>query len=796
MFGFVDKHFASDILNVKPNIYVNQEVKARVTRNDNGKVFLTLKDSLVKDKLPLIKNLQDLKVGKAASGVITKISENGCNVSFYNGLFAFVPKKYMNQDLLNPETFRLGQTKTVYIVSFKVEEGTTKILCSFVDLEKSGVHSFKKGQIVDATLKEINKGIIIASVGSVPAKIVKKHISDFPVDSKVLGEFVQKNPTVKALVLRNDEEYVYLSIRTCFIEASKRGQFPSDYNSELEKVVIGMVEKIEKRYISLDFCGPRGSIDKKEIFPLENTQDSLDSYFVPHTPIMATILDKKDNNYRLSIKPTKLFNSTMYHNHTFMLFSYFSEKALFSSEKANSFPRLSIGKTLKAKVVEVMDFGALLSFKKYEQFKVLLSSDHIQDLQKILPKKEVSVRIIDIDFENMVIDVSNLDFLMKNSTSSDVTPLISAFQKSSLKTLLVKEEYTVTHDKKNDLIGFCPSKPLNQFAPGVAPLFKIFDEFTGYYEQVVNEGALQRILISPVQENLKTAMNTTAFFQLGDVVSGVVSNVSNFQVEVKLFLNKKFVCYGTIYATEAVDNAGNGEEKLLENYKPGKFLKKIKVIEAKNNTNYELSTRRERINLDSSEIGEIFTPQNLEEGQQLLAVIISIDQHSYKVGINKNFTAEILVEDMLRDIKHVAKKYVPGMGIDCVVKKSGEDRTLLIPEKIQNKVGKEIKIGDKVDGIVTKIDYNSLLVYLDIEGNDRASIHFTELDDHFTECKLQVGQIIEVLIIHIKDKRIELSTRKSRLDNSQKAVFYFIYIILFYFIYIILFFNLFYLFYF
>ena len=82
-FGMCLKNYLTDTKGAKPNVFVGKQLKVRIISNTESTILVTIRDSIINDKLPIINSVESIKVGMATLGVITKITETGCYVTFY-----------------------------------------------------------------------------------------------------------------------------------------------------------------------------------------------------------------------------------------------------------------------------------------------------------------------------------------------------------------------------------------------------------------------------------------------------------------------------------------------------------------------------------------------------------------------------------------------------------------------------------------------------------------------------------------------------------------------------------------
>ncbi|XP_046971302.1 protein RRP5 homolog [Vanessa cardui] len=117
---FVDPKKASNSKLPKKKFKVGQEVKARVLSLDLAKQYLvlTLKPTLLDERLKTLTSYEDAVVGRAYTGVVSHIRDY-LLVSFFNNTNAYVPKRFVSAQPLNnlTDAFHLGQIVKCTIMS-------------------------------------------------------------------------------------------------------------------------------------------------------------------------------------------------------------------------------------------------------------------------------------------------------------------------------------------------------------------------------------------------------------------------------------------------------------------------------------------------------------------------------------------------------------------------------------------------------------------------------------------------------------------------------------------------------
>lgn len=105
-------------------------VKCRVlsTNAEENRVILTCKDSLLKSKNPIITSLEDVEPGMFSDGVIVKVTQHGCIVTFYNEIRAFAHISELQEaHVTDVNVFQPGQVKMCRVLEVDANENRIKV---------------------------------------------------------------------------------------------------------------------------------------------------------------------------------------------------------------------------------------------------------------------------------------------------------------------------------------------------------------------------------------------------------------------------------------------------------------------------------------------------------------------------------------------------------------------------------------------------------------------------------------------------------------------------------------------
>lgn len=162
--GFVPPMHVSDSgLSALNKMKIGDSIEARVLdlkSNRDMNVIFTLKQSLIKSKLPVLHDIHNAQHGLKYHGTITKIDKNGLLVRFYGTIKGWVSRTTLNSDTYNMNwNYSIGQTITVCIESIEKNEIKLKIVTEKQDQQ---IESFSIGEMIEGTVIESSiKGVYL-----------------------------------------------------------------------------------------------------------------------------------------------------------------------------------------------------------------------------------------------------------------------------------------------------------------------------------------------------------------------------------------------------------------------------------------------------------------------------------------------------------------------------------------------------------------------------------------------------------------------------------------------------------
>jgi len=156
------EHVSDNGLSALYKLKVGDNVEARVLNisYEENQIRFTLKQSLIKSKLPVLCYLNKAECGLKYHGTISKINKNGLLVKFYGIVRGYVPRATLDSDTYDMNwNFSVGQTVTVCIESIVKDKINLRIV---TEEEKQQLVNFSIGEMVEGTVIESSiKGIYL-----------------------------------------------------------------------------------------------------------------------------------------------------------------------------------------------------------------------------------------------------------------------------------------------------------------------------------------------------------------------------------------------------------------------------------------------------------------------------------------------------------------------------------------------------------------------------------------------------------------------------------------------------------
>ncbi|KAG2203792.1 hypothetical protein INT47_012725 [Mucor saturninus] len=321
--GLVPTVHMADVTLTRPEFKFKpgKKIQCRVFKTDllKQKVYLTLKKSLLNSEYPIFKDIHEIKEGDVSHGVIIAIKNNGCIVSYYNGVSAFAPGNEMTETRIANlgEVFHVGQTVKTTVLNVNADEN--KMLVSFINTkkkaEKKAADQAKKdakhdviapGNIVKAVIKSVKKAHLVVTLpndveGRVHVSEVYEKFSDIQNLKNPLSQFRSKQEIeVKIMGVRNVKSSTYLPITgkskqhvdcSLRLDASADDSAREIRNIKAGEEFIGFITDIHPAYARVSIgTHTLGTMQKQLASSDPTICNDLSKHFVPGQAIRVVVL--------------------------------------------------------------------------------------------------------------------------------------------------------------------------------------------------------------------------------------------------------------------------------------------------------------------------------------------------------------------------------------------------------------------------------------------------------------------------------------------------------------------------
>eukprot|EP01083_Nonionella_stella_P143151 444230_1 len=260
---------------------VGQMLTCRVLEVDPAerRVYLTLKETLVKSELGLIDSFEP-EVGTITHGFVSKPADYGVYVTFYNGVFGVVPLKDIERAGYTEhptKIFPKGAVLKVRVSAVKSFNDKKRIALSLNTKKKTGdvdnpEDVISLGQTFTATVKSIGeKDVTVSFKVKVPdtketsskprrvtvtASLPHAHLTDHPAHGRALAQLLKPGARLRVAALRKDLVGVVVTAKPALLEALKRGELPEKFEQfKVGDVLTGYVTQIRSFGVFVRFRG-------------------------------------------------------------------------------------------------------------------------------------------------------------------------------------------------------------------------------------------------------------------------------------------------------------------------------------------------------------------------------------------------------------------------------------------------------------------------------------------------------------------------------------------------------------
>jgi rRNA biogenesis protein RRP5 len=245
---------------------------------DKKKIIVTLKQTLLESKYPMLTSLEDASTGIRSHGVITGMQEKGVFVTFFNNFFGFIGKDHLGlKTSQSPQdAFTVGQVVKARVTGINSRSKTLRLsLLSKKQVAENAIRAdtlsgIQPGQIVHGEIKDILKakqadarvnGYIIkldsADGKEILAKLDVVHLADHPVACQAFVDTLQVGSRLKNLVVLeklDSIQQVRVTNKSSIRDAIVAGKMPENIdNLKVGSVIPGFVASVTANAVYVRF---------------------------------------------------------------------------------------------------------------------------------------------------------------------------------------------------------------------------------------------------------------------------------------------------------------------------------------------------------------------------------------------------------------------------------------------------------------------------------------------------------------------------------------------------------------
>lgn len=762
--AFVPPLHISDTRLVYPErkFKIGSKVKGRVLNVDSvGRVTVTLKKSIVnadEESVTLVCKNDDIQTVESQElktiGTVEIFKPNGCVISFFNNIKAFVPNKEISEAFVKKpqEHLRLGQSVLVKILNHDFERNriiaSCKISAESSSKQKSAIESLVVGKsIIDAIVIEKTKdSVIVESKDSgLRGVIYTGHLSDDRIEQNRASQKKLKiNSEVRGLVLDKDiRTHVFnMSCKKSLIKDAENGTLPLSFsdikNKDKTEPMHGYVKSVSDRGVFVAFNGkfvglvlPSYAAETRDINIHKKyyINQSVTVYLLrtdeEHERFLLTILKQKTD--------VKKINSSVINP---------------VDKSIKDLSDFTIGKVTKATITSVKknQLNVTLADNVHGRISISEVFDSFEDIKEqkaplSVYKKNDSLSVRVIGFH----DIKSRKFLPISHTTSK-SHLVELSAKPSSLTSPVSEKKLKDFTPEQTTFGF-----INNYSNDTAwltitptvkaklPIFEISDEghdFSLPIEEKYPIGTAVRVTVKSIDtehDSLVVSARSHAISSISEIKEGDVLPARVISVQdtyVLLSLGKDVT--GVSFITDALDDYSLSLKDVYDSKKKNIVSATVLNVDIDNNKiNLSLrsSSPKDRTIISSSE---------LKRGDIVRGFVKSITDKGVFISLSSVLQAFVpvskLTDAFIKDWKKFFRRgqSVVGKVVNC----DNDDRVLLtLRESEVNgqlnvlKSYSDINVGDIFQGSVKNVTDFGVFVKLDGTVNVTGLAHKSEVAD-------------------------------------------------------------------
>ncbi|CCD27283.1 Rrp5p NDAI_0K00920 [Naumovozyma dairenensis CBS 421] len=301
---------------------IGSKVKARVLNVDEkGRVYVTLKKTLVNieddSDIQFISTYAQAKTIQEKSektvATVESFRPNGCIVSFFGGLTAFLPNAEISEVFVKrpEEHLRLGQTVIVKILKMDEEQSRMLVTCKIsndqAEQKKERIEKLIPGRsIVDVTVLEKTKESLIVELQDVDLRgvLYVGHLSDARIEqNRAAFKKIVVGSKLTGLVIDKDTrtQIFNLTLKKSLLKDAEKESSPLSYadlkSKDKTTPLHGYVKSISNKGIFVAFNGKFVGLVLPS-YAVESRDIDISKVFYINQSVTAYLLRTDDDNQR------------------------------------------------------------------------------------------------------------------------------------------------------------------------------------------------------------------------------------------------------------------------------------------------------------------------------------------------------------------------------------------------------------------------------------------------------------------------------------------------------------------
>lgn len=793
--AFVPPLHISDTRLVYPErkFKIGSKVKGRVLNVDElGRITVTLKKSIVnvdEDEIRIVRSFAELsevfEKGSKVIGTVEIFKPNGCVLSFFSNIKAFVPNKEISETFVRKpqEHLKLGQTVQVKILDFEPSRNrviaSCKISSESAIKQKNAIDSYIVGRsIIDTVVIEKTKDSVVveSKESGLRGVIFVGHLSDLRVEqNRATLKKMKIGSELRGLVIDKDSRtHVFnLSCKKSLITDAENNNLPLCYE-DVKKAgtntpMHGYVKSISERGVFVGFNGKFVGLVLPSYAAESRDVDICKKYYINQS-ITVYLLRTDDENERflLSILSPKKATPT-------------SSTAAINPVDASitDLTQYSVGKVTKAMISSIKknQLNVVLADNLHGRISVSQVFEKFEDIQdKTAPLSTFKKNdVIDVKVIGSH-DIKTRKFLPISHTSSK-SHLLELTAKPSEISGPVETKGIEDFKSKEVVVGY-----INNYSNDIAwltvtpsvkaklPVFEISDDGSDFNYSIEDKypiGTAMKVVVTSVDSKhdflvvsaRSHAISDISEIKVGDTLPARILSVQ----DTYLLLSLGNDVTGVSFVTDAMDDYS---KSLKEQYS-----QKIKSIVSAKVLEVDAKEKKIFLSLRSEDATSpiMNSAKELKRGDLIRGFIKTITDKGLFISLSRNLQAFVPVSKLTDAyIKEWKKYYKRGQCVIGKVVNCDNDARILLTMRESEVNGElnilksfsDISVGDIFEGSVRNVTDFGVFVKLDSTANITGLAHKTEVADSKIEDLTALfgeGDRVKAIVLKVNDEKKQLS---------------------------------------